>query len=99
MEAGGYTALDKTETLRDCMCSMTKMRENDLPLVHTDQGCQVILPRWDLERKMVGDLSSGEECWPGVDVESGVQVMPVAVAQQSGVQILSILPDDSGEGH
>ncbi|KIK94560.1 hypothetical protein PAXRUDRAFT_827878, partial [Paxillus rubicundulus Ve08.2h10] len=41
MEAGGYAALDRTETLNDYMCSMTKMRENDLPLVHTDQRCQV----------------------------------------------------------
>ncbi|KIK82323.1 hypothetical protein PAXRUDRAFT_832271 [Paxillus rubicundulus Ve08.2h10] len=40
---------------------------------------------------MVGDSSSGEQSWPGVDVESGMQVMPVAVAQWSGVQILSIV--------
>ncbi|KIK82374.1 hypothetical protein PAXRUDRAFT_832247 [Paxillus rubicundulus Ve08.2h10] len=39
---------------------------------------------------MVGDSSSGEQCWPEMDVESGMQVMPVAAAQWSGVHILSI---------
>ncbi|KIK93493.1 hypothetical protein PAXRUDRAFT_828937 [Paxillus rubicundulus Ve08.2h10] len=42
MEAGGYATLDKTETLRDYICLMTKMCQNDLPLVHTDQWCQLM---------------------------------------------------------